>query len=74
MVRLERQILCIACNRYIKFEGLLDRALKLGAEYVATGHYAKIIKDSETGRYLLKKAQMPIKINLMYYIISIKIR
>ena len=46
---------CIACNRYIKFEGLLDRALKLGAEYVATGHYAKIIKDSETGRYLLKK-------------------
>ena len=46
---------CIACNRYIKFEGLLDRALKLGAEYGATGQYAKIIKDSETGRYLLKK-------------------
>ena len=46
---------CIACNRYIKFEGLLDRALKLGAEYVTTDHYAKIIKDSETGRYLLKK-------------------
>lgn len=33
----------------------MDRAVKLGAEYVATGHYAKIIKDSEAGRYLLKK-------------------
>lgn len=46
---------CIACNRYVKFEGLLQKALELGAEYVATGHYARIILDEQTGRYLLLK-------------------
>lgn len=45
---------CIACNRYVKFEGLLQKAMELGAEYVATGHYARIGQD-ETGRYVLKK-------------------
>ncbi len=33
---------CIACNRYVKWEALLDRALDLGADYIATGHYARI--------------------------------
>ncbi len=33
---------CIACNRYIKWEALLQRSLDLGAEYLATGHYARI--------------------------------
>lgn len=46
---------CIACNRYIKFEELLRRAESLGAEYVATGHYAKIYQ--EDGRYILEKAE-----------------
>lgn len=46
---------CIACNRYVKFEGLLRRSLELGAEFVATGHYARIEKDEATGRYLLCK-------------------
>ncbi len=45
---------CIACNRYVKFEGLMAKALELGAEYLATGHYARIEQD-ETGRFLLKK-------------------
>ena len=45
---------CIACNRYVKFEGLLQKAMELGASYVATGHYARI-GQNETGRYLLKK-------------------
>ena len=45
---------CIACNRYVKFEGLLQKSLELGATYVATGHYARIGQD-ETGRYLLRK-------------------
>ena len=45
---------CIACNRYVKFEGLLGKALELGAQYVATGHYARIEQDAE-GRFLLKK-------------------
>lgn len=45
---------CIACNRYMKFGLLLDKTLELGAEFLATGHYARIEQD-ETGRYLLKK-------------------
>lgn len=46
---------CIACNRYVKFEGLLQRSLALDAEFLATGHYARIEQDSKTGRYLLCK-------------------
>ena len=46
---------CIRCNQYIKFGALLQRARELGADMVATGHYARIEKDSTSGRYLLKK-------------------
>jgi len=46
---------CIACNRYVKFEGLLQKALALGAEYVATGHYARIAYDDKLGKYTLSK-------------------
>ncbi len=46
---------CIRCNQYIKFDALLERARQLGADYVATGHYARIEKDQGKGRYLLKK-------------------
>lgn len=47
---------CIQCNRHLKFSYLLDRALEMGCDYIATGHYARIGHDSLTGRYLLKKA------------------
>lgn len=43
---------CIACNKYLKFDELLQKAKGIGADYVATGHYAKIEQD-ENGRYLL---------------------
>ncbi|MDI6815481.1 MAG: tRNA 2-thiouridine(34) synthase MnmA, partial [Dehalococcoidales bacterium] len=46
---------CIRCNQYIKFDALLKRAKELGADFVATGHYARIEKDEAKGRYLLKK-------------------
>lgn len=46
---------CIECNRYIKFEKFLERAMLLDYDYIATGHYARIEQDTETGRYLLKK-------------------
>ena len=46
---------CIRCNQYIKFDALLERAKGLGADFVATGHYARIEKDEANGRYLLKK-------------------
>ena len=47
---------CIDCNRFIKFDKLLERALALGMDYIATGHYARIEQDEETRRWLLKKA------------------
>jgi len=47
---------CIACNRFVKFEALLYKAVSMGIDYIATGHYAKIIYDDSIGRYLLKKA------------------
>lgn len=46
---------CVACNNKIKFGSLLDDCLKLGADAVATGHYARIEYDATFDRYLLKK-------------------
>lgn len=46
---------CIACNRYVKWESLLKRAMEIGADYIATGHYARIIK-LENGRYSIKNS------------------
>ena len=47
---------CIACNRHIKFEAMLNKALMLEMDYIATGHYARVEKDGAKGRFLLKKA------------------
>ena len=46
---------CIACNRYVKWESLLQRSLEIGADYIATGHYARIQKI-DNGRYTLMKS------------------
>jgi tRNA-uridine 2-sulfurtransferase len=46
---------CIACNRYVKWESLLKRSLDIGADYIATGHYARVLK-LENGRYTLRKS------------------
>lgn len=35
---------CIACNRYVKWEAMLRRCLEIGADYIATGHYARIAR------------------------------
>ncbi len=47
---------CIDCNRYIKFDRLLQKAQELGFDFVVTGHYAITEYDEKSGRYLLKKA------------------
>lgn len=47
---------CIDCNRYIKFSKLIQRAILMEKDYIATGHYAQIEFDKGSGRYLLKKA------------------
>lgn len=41
---------CIACNRYLKFKLLLSRALAMQADYIATGHYARILRHESSGR------------------------
>lgn len=47
---------CIECNRYLKFGRFLRRAMELGCEKIVTGHYAQILRDPVSHRYLLKKA------------------
>ena len=46
---------CIACNRYVKWESLLKRSMDIGADYIATGHYARIEKLAN-GRYALRRS------------------
>lgn len=46
---------CIRCNRFVKFEALMVKAMAWGASYVATGHYARVERSAD-GRMLLKKA------------------
>ncbi len=46
---------CIACNRYVKWEALLTRSLSIGADYIATGHYARV-ERLKNGRYALRRS------------------
>jgi len=50
---------CIICNREVKFEALLDKAISMGIDYIATGHYAQV--EYKDGRYLLKKSKSKTK-------------
>jgi len=47
---------CIACNRYVKWESLLTRSMGIGADFIATGHYAKVVQ-LDNGRYALKQSK-----------------
>lgn len=51
---------CVVCNRYVKWEALLNKAKELGADYIATGHYARIV-CLENGRYALKTCEASAK-------------
>jgi tRNA-specific 2-thiouridylase len=44
---------CTLCNNHIKFDQFLELADSVGAEKIATGHYARVSRDEKTGRYLL---------------------
>ena len=46
---------CIACNRHVKWESLLKRSLEIGADCIATGHYARIAQ-LENGRYAIRNS------------------
>lgn len=46
---------CIACNRYVKWESLLRRSLEIGADYIATGHYARVDR-LKNGRFAIRNS------------------
>lgn len=52
---------CVACNSQVKFGVLLDKARALGADYVATGHYARVVHDPMRDRFVLKRGVDPAK-------------
>ena len=47
---------CIACNRYVKFDAFLNKAMELGADYIATGHYARLEHNGEKGRFTIRRS------------------
>jgi tRNA-specific 2-thiouridylase len=60
---------CAHCNSDLKFATLADRAWSFGADFVATGHYARVERDS-TGRFLLKRGIDPSK-DQAYFLFSL---
>jgi len=46
---------CVLCNTHIKWEALLKRADQLDCEFIATGHYAQVLKNQENNRYFIRK-------------------
>lgn len=47
---------CVACNSYLKFDKLVEMTKSVGADKVATGHYARVTFDEARGRWLLMRA------------------
>jgi len=52
---------CLVCNRFVKFQELLNFAQERGIKWIATGHYARIRKNPQTGLYELLKGKDPDK-------------
>ena len=61
---------CVQCNKHLKFGSLLDKVRELGADYLATGHYAKI-ESNATGRFELKKGKDQYK-DQSYFLYSMR--
>jgi tRNA-specific 2-thiouridylase len=61
---------CARCNSDLKFAALLERARGLGADAVATGHYARVDVDEATGRRVLKRSLDPAK-DQSYFLFSL---
>lgn len=62
---------CVRCNQYLKFGFLYDKVMHLGADYLATGHYAKIQYNSEKRIFELRKGRDRWK-DQSYFLYSIK--
>jgi tRNA-specific 2-thiouridylase len=61
---------CVMCNERLKFGTLINRATQLGAEKIATGHFARVAR-SEDGRYLLKRGR-DLRKDQSYFLFSLK--
>jgi tRNA-specific 2-thiouridylase len=48
---------CVLCNNFVKFRHLVDRARQIGADRVATGHYARVRFDEDNDRWLLVRGR-----------------
>jgi len=64
---------CVMCNERLKFGTLLTRADQLGAQFLATGHFARVEKDPATGRTLLKRG-LDARKDQSYFLFSLKQR
>jgi tRNA-specific 2-thiouridylase len=64
---------CVRCNQYLKFGSLYDQVMALGADYLATGHYAKINFNQSRGCFELKMAEDRRK-DQSYFLYSMKKR
>ena len=62
---------CVMCNQNLKFGRLLNRADQLGAQYIATGHFARLEKSADVARTLLKRGRDPRK-DQSYFLFSLR--
>ena len=62
---------CVMCNEHLKFGNLLRTARALGADYVATGHYARIQRDEASGRYRLLRG-LDLRKDQSYFLFSLR--
>src|SRR6516162_2401017 len=62
---------CVMCNQNLKFGRLLERADQLGAQYIATGHFARLEKSKEGDRVLLKRGR-DLRKDQSYFLFSLR--
>lgn len=62
---------CVMCNEKLKFGALLERATKLGGDFIATGHFARLEKSADGTRTLLKKGR-DLRKDQSYFLFSLR--
>jgi tRNA-specific 2-thiouridylase len=62
---------CVMCNQNLKFGRLIDRADQLGADFIATGHFARVEKNADGSRILLKRGKDSRK-DQSYFLFSLR--
>ena len=62
---------CVMCNQNLKFGRLIDRADQLGAQYIATGHFARLEKSADGSRTLLKRGR-DLRKDQSYFLFSLR--